>query len=69
MAQMGNEGLSKSQAAVLKAMRENPLYKIEEIAALVGLGKARVSQVIAELKSLGRLERVGGKKGGYWRVK
>ena len=69
MAQMGNEGLSKSQAAVLKATRENPLYKIEEIAALVGLGKARVSQVIAELKSLGRLERVGGKKGGYWRVK
>jgi predicted HTH transcriptional regulator len=69
MAQMGNEGLSKSQAAVLKATRENPLYKIEEIAALVGLGKARISQVIAELKSLGRLERVGGKKGGYWRVK
>ena len=69
MAQIGNEGLSKSQAAVLKATRENPLYKIEEIAALVGLGKARVSQVIAELKSLGRLERVGGKKGGYWRVK
>ena len=69
MAQIGNKGLSKSQAAVLKATRENPLYKIEEIAALVGLGKARVSQVIAELKSLGRLERVGGKKGGYWRVK
>ena len=69
MAQMGYEGLSKSQAAVLKATRENPLYKIEEIAAVVGLGKARVSQIIAELKSLGRLERVGGKKGGYWRVK
>ena len=69
MAQMGNDGLSKSQAAVLKVTRENPLYKIEEIAALVGLGKARISQIIAELKSLGRLERVGGKKGGYWRVK
>ena len=69
MAQMGNEGLSKSQAAVLKVIRENPLYKIEEIAAQVGVGKARVSQIIAELKSLGRLERVGGKKGGYWRVK
>ncbi|MBQ6473833.1 MAG: putative DNA binding domain-containing protein [Victivallales bacterium] len=68
MARMGTDGLTKSQAAVLKAMRENPLYKLEELAAMVGLGKARVSQVIAELKSLGRLERVGGKKGGYWKV-
>ena len=69
MVQANNDGLTKSQAAVLKAVRANPLNRIEEIAGQVGLGKARVSQVIAELKSLGRLERVGGKKGGYWKVK
>ena len=69
MAQVSYDGLSKSQAAVLKVIRENPLDKIEEIAGRVGLGKARVSQTIAELKSLGRLERAGGKKDGYWKAK
>jgi len=31
--------------------------------------KTSVAQILAEFKELGRLERLGGKKGGYWKVK
>lgn len=69
MAQTNYDGLSKSHAAVLKTIKGNPLYKADEIATSAGLGKTRVVQIIADLKQLGRLERVGGKRGGYWKVK
>ena len=69
MAQKSFDGLPKSAAAVLGVVREHPLYTMEEIAAEVGLGRSRVAQILAELKELGRLERLGGKKGGYWKVK
>lgn len=69
MVQANYDGLSKSHTAVLKIVRENPLFKMEEIAAAAGLGRTRVAQVIADLKSMGRLERIGGRKGGYWKVK
>ena len=69
MAQTVFDGLSKSAATVLGVVLEHPLYKIEEIANAIGLGRTRVAQIITELKALGRLERVGSKKGGYWKVK
>ena len=69
MAQTNYDGLSKSHASVLKTIKENPLYKADEIAVAAGLGKTRVVQIIADLKKWGRLERVGGKRGGYWKVK
>ena len=69
MVQASYDGLSKSHTAVLKIVRENPFFKMEEIAAAAGLGRTRVAQVIADLKSMGRMERIGGRKGGYWKVK
>ena len=69
MAQSNYDGLPKSHAAVLKIIRENPLYKTGEIADAAGLGKTRVGQIVADLKKMGKLERVGGKKGGFWRTK
>jgi len=63
------DGLSKSHAAVLKIISENPLGKIEEFAEKVNLGRTRVAQIIADLKSMGKLDRIGGKKGGYWKTK
>ena len=69
MVQTNCDGLPKSHAAVLKIIRENPRYKTEEIADAAGLGKTRIGQIVADLKEMGRLERVGGKKGGFWRTK
>lgn len=68
MNQISYDGLSPIQTAVLKELRENPFCKIDDIGLQVGLGKTRVGLVIAELKELGRVKRVGGSKGGYWQV-
>lgn len=69
MVQTNYDGLSKSHAAVLKIIRENPLGTTEEFAKSAGLDKTRVSQIIAYLKNMGKLERIGGKKSGYWKTK
>ena len=68
MAQSDFNGLSQLHIAILKEMREKPFSKVEEIAKNVGLGKTRVGLIIAELKDIGRVKRVGGRKGGYWKT-
>jgi predicted HTH transcriptional regulator len=69
MAKSSYDDLPKSHAAVLKIIRENPLFKTTEIAKAAGLGSTRISQIIADLKEMGKLVRVGGKRGGYWETK
>ena len=66
--QISYNGLSLSQKKLLSLIRSNPTAKIVGLCELSGLGQSRVSAIIAELKSLGRLKRVGGNKGGYWEV-
>ena len=68
MVQANYDGLPQKHAAVLKTVRENPFFKITEIAEAVGLGKTRTGQIVADLKRMRRLERIGGKKGGFWQV-
>ena len=69
MVQSSYDDLSKTHAKVFRIIRENPRFKTEEIAAAAGLSRARVSQIIADLKELGRLTRIGGKRGGFWETK
>ena len=69
MVQANYDGLPQNHAAVLKTIRENPFFTITQIAEAVGLGKTRTGQIISELKGMGRLERIGGKKGGFWQTK
>ena len=69
MAQANYDGLPKSHAAVLKIIRENPLFKTDQIAKAAGLGRTRISQIIADLKEMGKLVRVGGKRAGFWETK
>ena len=42
---------------------------LEEIAKTADLGRTRISQIIADLKKMGKLVRIGEKKGGYWETK
>lgn len=63
------DGLPPSHASVLKIIRENPFFRSEEIAAAAGLGKSRIGQIIADLKKMGRLERIGARKGGFWKAR
>lgn len=69
MALANQSGLLPSQKQVFEAIANHPTYSLKEISSLVGLGTTRVSQIVDELKTLGLLERIGGRKGGYWKVK
>ena len=66
--QVTYDGLSQTHAKVLKVIKNSPTFKLEEIAAASGIGRTRTSQIIADLKSQGRITRVGSNKNGYWKV-
>ena len=69
MALVNQPSLLPSQKQVFEAIANHPTYSLKEISSLVGLGTTRVSQIVDELKTLGLLERIGGRKGGYWKAK
>ena len=68
MKQLDVNGLSPIQSKVLTVIKENPTFTMKEIAAFCQIGTTRVGQVIKSLKEQGRLERIGGNKGGFWEV-
>ncbi len=69
MKQIDVNGLSPTHAKVLLAIKDNPTFTRKEISTFCGIGTTRVGELIKDLKELGKIERVGGKKGGYWKVK
>lgn len=69
MKALDTAGLSPAQAKVLLAIKDNPTYTLKELSVYCNLGTSRLSEILSALKDLDRIERVGGKKGGYWRVK
>ena len=69
MNQTSYDGMSTTHAAVLKVIKNNPALRLEEIAKLAGIKRTRTTQIISDLKALGRIERVGGNRKGYWKVK
>ncbi len=50
------------------AIKENPTFTLKEISDFCNIGTTRVSEIIKDLKELGKIERVGSKKGGYWKI-
>ena len=69
MKQVDVNGLSPVQTKILMAIKENPTFTMKDIAALCQLGTTRVGEVIKSLKEIGKLERIGANKGGYWKTK
>jgi ATP-dependent DNA helicase RecG len=68
MKQVDVDDLTFTQAKVLMALKENPMFTIKEVAVFCQLGTTRVSQVLKSLKEKGKLERIGSNKAGYWKV-
>ena len=62
-------GLLPYQTRVLTLIKNHPTYSIKELSKELGLGTTRVGEIIRELKVMNKIERIGGNKGGYWRVK
>lgn len=68
MNQFNYEGLMQSEKKVYETLKENPCFSTKELAEYVGLGTTRTSEIIATLKKTHRIERVGGNRGGYWKI-
>lgn len=68
MKQIDVNGLSPSHMKVLFALKDNPSLTQKELSKFCDIGTTRLSEIIRDLKSLGRIERIGAKKNGYWKV-
>ncbi len=61
-------GLGQSETKVLMAIKSNPTLTKSQLGDMCGLGSTRISEIIANLKALGKITRVGGNRDGYWKV-
>lgn len=68
MRSIKSDGLLPSHKKVLDAIKIYPTASIKVLSELTSLGTTRVSDIITELKELNKIQRIGGKKGGYWSI-
>lgn len=68
MKQIDVNGLNPVQTKVLLAIKDNPTFTMKDLSIYCELGTTRIGEITKSLKEMGKLERVGGKKGGYWKV-
>lgn len=54
---------------ILLAIKENPKIRAKDLIIFTGLTRRGVEYQINQLKEKGILERIGSKKGGYWKIK
>ena len=69
MKTINENGLLPHHIKVLTAIKNHPTYSIKELSDELGLGTTRIGEIIKELKSMNKIERIGGNKGGYWQIK
>ena len=58
----------KTAQKILDYLAENPTATIVDLQALLNKANGTIKEHITKLKQSGRLERVGGDNGGYWKV-
>ena len=58
----------KGVVKILELLKEFPEITRERLAAEVGLSVRGVEKNLAQLKSAGKIRRIGGRKGGRWEV-
>lgn len=69
MKQIDVNGLSPIHVKVLMALKDNPTFTMKDLSKFCEIGTTRIGEIIKNLKELGKLERVGSRKDGYWIVK
>ncbi len=60
--------VEKTVEKILGAIKENPRITAKELENVTGLGRRGVEWNLGKLKKSGRIKRIGGDKGGYWKV-
>jgi Fic family protein len=58
----------KSSEKILRLIQQNSQVTIKELAEQIGISTRAIEKNIAKLKSENRIERIGGDKGGHWKV-
>lgn len=61
--------LSKSHKKVLSAIINDPNIKIKQLSDVTNLSSSRITVILKELKELGKIDRIGSNKNGFWNVK
>lgn len=62
------ENLTASQKQVYLTVVDHPLITIADISKVTGMSTSTVSNVLRDLKELNRIERIGSRKTGYWKI-
>ena len=68
MEESNQKSNQKSNQEILSSIRHNPSVTIRELQEETGLSESGVKKVIRQLKADGLIQRVGGAKGGLWKV-
>ncbi len=63
-----NVGMNKTEKAVLSLLIENADRNAEELASEVGVTKRTIERAFASLQKKGKIERIGSKRDGSWKV-
>jgi ATP-dependent DNA helicase RecG len=62
------EKLTDRQKKILKHIEQNNVISAKEISVLLQIADRTVEREIQKLKEIGILERIGGDRGGYWKI-
>ena len=62
------EGMSNTEMEILRIISRSPNITIAEIANKIGVADRTAASNIKKLKDKNILLRIGGKKGGYWKI-
>ena len=62
------KGVVKSVVKILDLLKEFPEITRERLAEEVGLSVRGIEKNLVQLKSAGKIRRIGGHKGGRWEV-
>jgi ATP-dependent DNA helicase RecG len=65
---MTGEMTGKMTGKVFDLLTSNPSLTIPELAAGLGKSKSTIERAIRELRKVGRIQRVGSRKDGYWKL-
>ena len=64
-----NEGIKLSnEEIILKCLKENPHIRAKDIEGLFNISESTIYRIITKLKKEKRIERVGAKKDGFWKI-
>lgn len=60
--------VNKTQAGILKEMRNNPNVTLPQLMVLLNRGKTSIQNNVSFLRKNGFIERAGSNKNGYWKA-